>query len=119
MEQAAGKAARDAPAGIDGLTVSMVDGLRTMGSLWISIKRWTARRDSRETQGENEARQLRYNAVMREAPKIQGAAAAATGSAEERDRLEKRLPEQVDDFDESRAVDGLPGRFGRDELVGS
>jgi hypothetical protein len=26
-------------------------------------------------------------------------AAAATGSAEERDRLEKRLPEQVDDLD--------------------
>jgi hypothetical protein len=31
MEQAAGKAPRGAPAGIDGLTVSMVNGLRTMG----------------------------------------------------------------------------------------
>jgi hypothetical protein len=33
--------------------------------------------------GENEVLQLRYNAVMREAAKIQGAHAAATGSAEE------------------------------------
>jgi len=35
-----------------------------------------------KTLDENEVRQLRYNAVIREAAKIQGAAAAATGSAE-------------------------------------
>ena len=35
-----------------------------------------------KTLDENEILQLRYNSVMREAAKIQGAAAAASGSAE-------------------------------------
>ena len=35
-----------------------------------------------KTLDENEVTQLRYNAVMKEAAKIQGAAAAASGSAE-------------------------------------
>ena len=118
MEQAAGKAARGAPAGIDSLTVSMVNGLRTMG-IFVDLNREVDRQEMLAGRAlyENEVRQLRYNAVMRESAKIQDAAAAATGSAEERDRLEKRLPEQVDNLEESRAVDGLGWLFGRYEFI--
>jgi glyoxylase-like metal-dependent hydrolase (beta-lactamase superfamily II) len=59
-------------------------GLRTMG-IFVDLNKELDRQEklTGRTLDENEIRQLRYNAVMREAAKIQGAAAAATGSAEE------------------------------------
>ncbi len=58
-------------------------GLRTMG-IFVDLNKEVDRQEklTGRTLDENEVRQLRYNAVMREAAKIQGAAAAATGSAE-------------------------------------
>ena len=57
-------------------------GLRTMG-IFVDLNKEVDRQEklTGRTLDENEVRQLRYNAVMREAAKIQGAA-AATGSAE-------------------------------------
>jgi len=59
-------------------------GLRTMG-IFVDLNKEVDRQEklTGKTLGENEVLQLRYNAVMREAAKIQGAHAAATGSAEE------------------------------------
>jgi hypothetical protein len=58
-------------------------GLRTMG-IFVDLNKEVDRQEklTGRTLDENEVRQLRYNAVMREVAKIQGAAAAATGSAE-------------------------------------
>jgi len=58
-------------------------GLRTIG-LFLNMNKEVELQEklSGKTLDENEVRQLRYNAVMREAVKIQGAAAAASGSAE-------------------------------------
>ena len=59
-------------------------GLRTMG-LFVDLKKEVERQEklTGKTLDENETLQLRYNAVMREAAKIQDAAAAASGSAEQ------------------------------------
>jgi hypothetical protein len=59
-------------------------GLRTMG-IFVDLNKEVDRQEklTGKTLGENEVLQLRYNAVMREAAKIQGAHAVATGSAEE------------------------------------
>ena len=58
-------------------------GLRTMG-IFVNLKKEVERQEklTGKTLDENEVTQLRYNAVMREAAKIQGAAAAASGGAE-------------------------------------
>ena len=58
-------------------------GLRTMG-IFVDLKKEVEQQEklTGKTLDENEVTQLRYNAVMKEAAKIQGAAAAASGSAE-------------------------------------
>ncbi len=57
-------------------------GLRTLGPL-VDLKKEVQRQEklTGKTLDENVILQLRYNAVMREAAKIQGAAVAASGSA--------------------------------------
>jgi hypothetical protein len=58
-------------------------GLRTMG-IFVDLNKEVQRQEllTGKTLDENQVRQLRYNAVMREAAKIQGAHAAASGEAE-------------------------------------
>jgi hypothetical protein len=67
-------------------------GIRTM-RIFVNLNKEVDRQEklTGRTLDENEVWQLRYNAVMREAAKIQGAAAAATGCAEARDRLETEV----------------------------
>ncbi len=58
-------------------------GLRTMG-IFVDLNKEVQRQEllTGKTLDENEVRQLRYNAVIREAAKIQGAHAAASDEAE-------------------------------------
>ena len=74
-------------------------GLRTMG-IFVDLNKEVQRQEllSGKTLGENEVRQLRYNAVMREAAKIQGTAAAAAGSAEAQS---KALAREVNELKEA------------------
>ncbi|MCX6624673.1 MAG: hypothetical protein NTY38_27150, partial [Acidobacteria bacterium] len=74
-------------------------GLRTMG-IFVDLNKEVQRQEllSGKTLGENEVRQLRYNAVMREAAKIHGAAAAAAGSAEAQS---KALAREVNELKEA------------------
>src|SRR5438105_15251056 len=73
-------------------------GLRTMG-IFVDLNKEVDRQEklTGRTLGENEILQLRYNAVMREAAKIQGAAAAASGSAEAQS---KALAREVNELSE-------------------
>ena len=82
-------------------------GLRTMG-IFIDLNKEVDRQQklTGKSLSENEVLELRYNAVMREATKIQGAHAAATGSAEaqsaalsrEVQELKKQVGEQFQGY---------------------
>jgi hypothetical protein len=63
-------------------------GLRSMG-IFVDLNKDVDRQEklTGKTLDENEVRQLRYNAVMREGAKIQGAAAAAAGTAEGQSKI--------------------------------
>jgi hypothetical protein len=95
-------------------------GLRTMG-IFVDMNKEVQIQEllTGKTFSENEVRQIRYNAVMREAVKVKGAAAAASESVEAQ---EKKMALEIEELKESIGTQFLPMLLafvkGLRELVG-